>query len=216
MRRALLCALLIVINPITGCDPDQVVDSPTTTNQPAVFQYTVLTTQESWDVQLSQPLAVELQQIQSTNMPEVVWQTFPLPEFAFRSAGDMLALPPPTTVDPFGYGMDSAGCVGDGLVKANNLPTKGLGVAGGQYGYYNFSDEDDFDQEAQAYKFDPRKEAWVIAYPNDGNAIVYLEITFPTLGVMHVRRLKSPDMTGIPYCGPGENRMCRFAGYCPE
>jgi hypothetical protein len=162
------------------------------------FQY-ALPDQPEWTVKLDQPLKVVRQEIQSTDMPRPVWDKFPLPEFQERISRTM-PLVHPDIQRPYGYGMDTAGCVPEALLKTNAIKYYGWGVAGGQYAYYQRVEKID-----DALLYDPRQHAFLIAY-NDA----YLEVTFPDLRTMRVRRLKPPDMSTVKHCGPHDDVRCRF------
>lgn len=161
------------------------------------FKYATLPDQSEWTVKLDKVLKIERQEIQSTEMPEPIWVAFPLPEF--RSVGD-LPMAHPGVRRSFGYGMDSAGCVPEALLKSNAIKEYDWGIGGGQYAHYQR-----VEKIVDFHLYDPRQHAFLIAYTG-----AYLEITFPDLQTMHVRRLKDPDMTKVKNCAPGDDWRCRF------
>lgn len=166
------------------------------------FEYTTLPDQPEWDMKLDKPLDVVRQEIQSTEMPGPVWAAFPIPETTYSNDPNgaiFMHMPYQTGSMAGSYGMDSAGCVAEALIKTNGISHKGWGIAGGQYAYYQRVEVED------PLLYDPRQYAFLIFY-----AGAYLEVTFPDLKTMHVMQLKAPDMSNVKHCGPGDNWRCRF------
>lgn len=187
-----------------ACQTEKELTSGTATaekrvEEPKPFDYATLPDKAEWTVKLDKPLEVVRQEIQSTNMPESVWIAFPLPEF--QDGGRFRPMVRPGVQRSFGYGMDSAGCTSEALVKTNSISCVGggAGIAGGQYAYCQRVKIDD------VMLYDPRQYSFFIAY-----AGAYLEITFPNLQTMHVRRLEAPDLSKVKHCGPGDDWRCRF------
>ena len=163
--------------------------------EPQWFQYATLPDQPEWTVKLDKPLEIVRQEIQSTDMPEPVWATFPLPEFQEGGRSQPMVQP---DIRSYGYGMDSAGCVPEALLKTNGIEHS-YGISGGQYAYYQRVEVED------VLVYDPRQHAFLISYTG-----AYLEVTFPDLETMRVRRLKAPDMSTVKHCGPGDDWRCRY------
>ena len=170
--------------------------------EPKPFQYATLPDQSEWTVKLTTSLQVVRQEIQSTGMPEPVWTTFPIPETTY-SAGEngatRMHMPHQSGSMTGSYGMDTGGCIPEAL----QLQVKqygGVGVAGGQYGWYQR-----VRHIADGLLYDPRQWGFLIYYSGS-----YLDITFPDLQTMHVRKLTAPDISKVANCGKGQDPLCRF------
>lgn len=200
MRTFALLVSIVVL--ACACNKNEEKNPPTPV-APAPFQFTNLPDQEEWTVPLDTPLKVVRQEIQSTELPRPVWDTFPLPEFAKSKQ----AMTRPGTSRSYGYGMDSGGCVPEALLKSNGIDHEhGWGIAAGQYSYFSIVDVED------PLLYNPTEHGFLIAYPEGNYRTAYLEITFPDLSTMKVRRLKRPDTSKVKHCGPGDDWRQRFEG----
>ncbi len=184
----------------TKTEKDQATTAASESFEP--FEYAVLPDKDEWTITFIKPLEVVRQEIGSTEMPEPVWIAFPLPEFQER--GRFQVMTPPGTRRSYGYGMDSGGCVPEALLKTNGIEyNHGWGISGGQYAYYQRVEVED------SLLYDPRQHAFLISYQG-----AHLEVSFPDLQTMRVRRLKAPDMTTVKHCGPYDDWRCRYENYC--
>ena len=170
------------------------------------FKYATLPDKAEWTVKLKKPPKVQRQRIQHITLPVAICKRFPIP--GFRCGGAMAMERPGSKRSgyfhgmsrPGGYGMDTEGCITEGLLKQVKYFEKNSGISGGQYSYY---------QRVKKIKdemlYNPRHYGFLINYRG-----TYLDITFPSRRTMHVRKLKEPDFSKIPHCGPNGNWRCRF------
>lgn len=144
-----------------------------------------LPNQSEWTVDLNTPLEVVPWNSFFVDMPKVVREAFPFPDVPTGEVRQPLVQP-----RDYAYGMDSDQCVVDTLFKANDLPRNfSWGWEGGQYAFYRR-----FKSENPSL-YDPQQYAFLFVY-----AGIPLEVTFPDLQTMHVRRLAAPDLAEIEFC----------------
>src|SRR3989338_2369568 len=157
------------------------------------FRYAPLPEQAEWDVKLDPPLKVTDPEIWSAHMPEPVWTTFPIPETTYSDGPNgtiRMHMPYQVGAVEGSYGIDRNGCISDALIHQVKH-YGGVGLAGGQYGWYQRVNL------INPYAVFNPTHWWYLIYYNG----FYLDITFPDLGTMHVRKLAKPDMSKAPsYC----------------
>lgn len=165
------------------------------------FEYTALPDASSWQVEIVAPelqIKPEQQEIQHPTLPKIVYVRFPLPEFAENTG--VVPMVSPGYRGTFGYGMDTAGCVPEALLRQNAIVNYGYIISGGQYASYQRTEQID-----DVLLYDPRDYGYLICYQG-----TYLDITFPSATTMSVRKLPAPDLSKVPNCGPDDDWRARF------